>query len=151
MTRLLLAVALLLAISPHARAQSPIQWQGNARAAIDRAAEQSMPLMFWITDREDIGDDDDLRDAQEEAFRDPTVVALAQKRFIPVRLSRNSRVLEEAGKLGLPTAHGQYIAVVSPEGELIRQINPGEVASPEALTTLLLGALHEYLDKLYDQ
>ncbi|MCG3124065.1 MAG: hypothetical protein GIKADHBN_02506 [Phycisphaerales bacterium] len=143
-----LAVALLAARFAHA--QNPVQWMGNPRMAIDRAAEHSMPLMFWITEHEDVLDDDDVRDAQSRAFRDPTVVALAQKRFVPVRVSRNnSVVMQEATKLGLPTDHGLYIAVISPEGKLIRTINPGDVANAEALAVHLLEALHAYLDDLY--
>ena len=64
--------------------------------------------MFWITQGSDVGDDDDLKDAQGESFRDPIVVAIAEHHYVPVRVSRNSRVLEEAGKLGLPTTHGLY-------------------------------------------
>lgn len=149
--RHLLAITLLTFLqAAHSVAQNPIQWQSSARAAIDRAAEQSMPLMFWITEREEAFDDDDLRDAQEHAFRDPAVVALAQKRFIPVRLSRsNSRVMEEARKLGLPADHGLYIAILSPEGKVIETINPGQVADPQALAVQLHTALRRYLDDLY--
>ena len=147
--RPLIVIAFMILSTALARAQNPIQWQGNALAAIAHATEQSMPLLFWITEREDLLNDDGLRDAQEEAFRDPAVVALAQKRFIPVQLGRNSRMLEEAEKLGLPTTHGLYIAVVSPEGKLVQQINPGEVADAETLANLLLVGLHRYLDDLY--
>ncbi len=147
-----LFVAAVVALGPAvSRGQSPIQWQGNARAAIDQAAEQGMPLVFWVTEKADLLDDDSLRDAQEEAFRDPVVVALAQKRFVPVRVSRNSRVLEESAKLGLPTLHGLYIAIVSPDGKLVEQINPGEVADAGALANRLLAGLHKYLDGLYAQ
>ena len=105
--RLLLAIILATIASP-ARAQNPIQWMGNSKAAVNRAAEHSMPLLFWVTEKEDALDDDDLRDAQSRAFRDPAVSALAQRRFVPVRVSRgNSRVVEEAQKLGLPTDFGR--------------------------------------------
>ncbi|MBL8964422.1 MAG: hypothetical protein KF787_01045 [Phycisphaeraceae bacterium] len=148
--RLLLAIILATIASP-ARAQNPIQWMGNSKAAVNRAAEHSMPLLFWVTEKEDALDDDDLRDAQSRAFRDPAVSALAQRRFVPVRVSRgNSRVVEEAQKLGLPTDFGLYIAIISPEGKLIRRISPGDVADAQALATSMVEALHTYLNDLYD-
>lgn len=146
-------VAALVAITPTiVHGQNAVQWMGNTKAAVDRAAEHSMPLMFWVTEKEEPLDDDDLRDAQSRAFRDPAVSSLAQKRFVPVRVSRsNSRVVEEAQKLGLPSDFGLYIAIISPEGKLIRKINPGEVADAETLATKMLEALHTYLDDLYVQ
>lgn len=147
--RLLVMLTMAFAAS-HSGAQNPIQWMGNSKAAVDRAAEQSMPLLFWVTAGEDHLDGDDLRDAQERAFRDPVVVSLAHKRFVPVRVSRdNSRVMEEARKLGLPPDQGLYIAVLSPDGRLLRAINPGDVANANTLARLLIESLHAYLDDLY--
>ena len=76
--------------------QSPIQWNGNTNMAVARAQEQQLPLMFWVTERADLLDDDDLRSEQNKAFRDPIVVAIARDRYVPVRVARNSRVLIDA-------------------------------------------------------
>lgn len=144
-------VLIALALCGPARAQNPIQWSGNARASIERARELSLPLMFWVDERSRSSDDDDLRDAQEAAFRDPTVAWLAQQRFIPVRVSRNSRVLQEARELGLPTEFGLYVALVTPDGRVLEQIDPGAVAGPESLAERLAGASRRYRDELYDK
>lgn len=138
-----------LALATPVIAQNPVQWQASPAAAIQRAKETRLPLMFWVTQRHDIGDDDSLEDAQEEAFRDPAVVGLAQKHFIPVRVAINSRNQEEAQKLGLPTTHGLFIALVTPDGKLIEQIDPGQVADPGALAKRLSAASRRYLDDLY--
>jgi len=134
-----------------ARAQNPIQWSGNARTSIERAREMSLPLMFWVDQRANIGDDDDLRDAQEAAFRNPIVAWIAQQRFVPVRVSRNSRVLEECRALGLPTEFGLYVALVAPDGRVLAQISPGDVATPEALAERLAAASRTYRNELYDK
>jgi hypothetical protein len=148
------AVVCLLAVVAHeqpALAQNPVQWYGNARAAIDRAHEQSLPLMFWVSESFEPGDDDDLRDAQEASFRDPTVVAFSRERYIPVRVARNSRMLEEAEKLGLPKAYGLYIALITSDGRVLDQIDPGQVATPEALAERLAAAFRRYRDELYHE
>lgn len=134
-----------------ASAQNPIQWSGNAQMSAERAREQSLPLMFWVTDRSDPGDDDDLRDAQEASFRDPAVVAITHKCYVPVRVSRNSRVLSEAEKLGLPTNFGLYIALVTPDGRLLAEIDPGVVATPGALAARLQTEYAKYRDALYER
>lgn len=147
----LLACALVLIAPCSAAAQNPIQWNGNTKMAIARAQEEKLPLMFWVSQRADLLDDDDLRDAQSDSFRDPTVVAIAQHRYVPVRVSRNSRMLEEAQAFGLPTEFGLYIALITPDGELLDHIDPLQVASPELLAERLAEAFRHYRDHVYQQ
>ncbi len=149
----LLAAAALIAVLVPARwaiAQNPVQWSGNARQAVDRAAEQSMPLLIWVKDGRD-RDAEDLEDAQEDCFRDPVVVGIIQKRFVPLRVNRNSRVVDEAQKLGLPTGFGLYCAVLTCEGKLLEQMGPGEVAQPEVFAARLNSAYAKFSDELYDK
>ena len=142
--------AILMLLSPLlALAQNPIQWNANARGAIERAREQQIPVMFWVTDGRDIGDGGDLRDAQAESFRDPIVVSIAEHHFVPVRISRNSRVLEEAQRLGLPTSHGLFVALVTAEGRVLDTIDPVQVANPEAFSQRLTAAFRAFRDDLY--
>ncbi|MGH7132380.1 MAG: hypothetical protein ACREJO_10595 [Phycisphaerales bacterium] len=147
------AAAVLFALAlPHSVCgQSPIQWGGNARTAIDQAKQQSLPLLFWITDWTSAGvlEGNELENAQEEAFRDPTIVAIAKHCYIAIRVSRNSRVIEECKELGLPTNFGRYIAIVSPDGKLLAQIDPGEVATPEHLVKRMAETYVKYCDDLY--
>ncbi|MBX3357910.1 MAG: DUF255 domain-containing protein [Phycisphaeraceae bacterium] len=147
LTALVLAVVTLA--SAPALAQNPIQWYGNARSAISFAKEQDKPLMFWIYERRDIGEEDDLYVAQEASFRDPAVVQLAQTFFVPVQVARNNRVIEELEKFGLPTSHGLFLALVTPDGKLLDEIGPGEVANAPGLAKRLADASRKYLDDLY--
>lgn len=139
----------LLAMPAKALAQNPVQWNGNVRAAIDRAAEQQLPVLFWVTKARDALEDDDLRDAQADSFRDPVVVAIAEHHFVPARVSRNSRMIEEAQKLGLPTAYGLYVALVTSDGRVLDQIDPGVVADANAFAERLTSAFRSYRDALY--
>lgn len=135
-------------LAPAAHAQNPVQWSGSVSQSVARASEQSLPLLFWVKDSGD-EDDDDLEDAQEDCFRDPVVVGIIQKRFVPVRVGRNSKVIEEARKLGLPTSHGLFCAVLTAEGRLLDQMGPGEVANPAAFALHLNSAFQRYTDELY--
>ncbi len=147
-----LAAALLALAAPFAaRAQNPIQWSGSVPASVERAREQTLPLMFWVTDDADFGDDDDLRDAQETCFRDPTVVAIAQSHFVPVRVARNSRVLEQAERFGLPTTHGLYVAIISADGQVLAQLGPGELTDAGSVAARLTQVYRAYRDGLYER
>jgi hypothetical protein len=141
-------LALILSAST-ARAQNPVQWSGSVSQSVARATEQSLPLLFWVTGGRDLGDDDDLSDAQSDCFRDPTVVAIIRKHFIPVRVSRTSNVLQEAERLGLPTAHGLYCAVLTSDGRLLDQMGPAEVADPIAFAAHLRSAFGSFCGDLY--
>lgn len=132
-----------------ARAQNPVQWSGSVEQSVARANEQLLPLLFWISGDDDMDDDDDLDDAQEACFRDPTVVNLVHAHFVPVHVSRNSRVLEAAQELGLPTAYGRYCAVLTADGRLLDQMGPTEIADPGAFAAHLVKAYSAYCDDLY--
>jgi hypothetical protein len=116
-----------------------------------------LPLMVWVWENTDEGvgarggEGDDLRDAQEEAFRDATVVSIAHSRFVPLRLMRNSRTKEVLGELGLPTEYGLYIAIVTPDRKLLDRIGVEEVASPEILASRLMAASKKYVDDIYQR
>jgi hypothetical protein len=131
------------------RAQNPVQWSGSVSQSVDRAAEQSLPLLFWVTGGR--GADDDLSDAQSECFRDPVVVGIVQKHFVPVRVSRSSNVIEQAEKLGLPTSHGLYCAVVTFDGKLMGQMGPDVVADPVAFAAQLNQAYAHFCQDLYER
>jgi hypothetical protein len=134
-----------------ARGQNPVQWSGSVKQSVDRAAEQSLPLLIWVKDSHNEIDGNDLEDAQEECFREPKVVHMIQKRFVALRVSRNSRVIEEAGKLGLPTGFGNYCAVITFDGRLMEQMGPGEVAMPQAFLQKLNSGYSKFCDDLYEK
>jgi hypothetical protein len=138
----------ILCVVPAARAQNPDQWSGSVEQSVARAQEQTLPLLVWVTGDRD--DDDDLDDAQEECFRDPIVVDIIHRRYVPVRVARNSRAIETAARLGLPTEHGLYCAVLTADGRLLDSMGPGEVADPAAFANHLVAASDRYLDDLYE-
>ena len=74
-----------------------------------------------------------LSDAQAECFRDPAVVGIVHKHYVPVRVSRSSKVIEQAERLGLPTSHGLYCAVLTSDGRLIAEMGPDEIRSAYVL------------------
>jgi hypothetical protein len=140
----------LLGLTAPVRAQSGIQWSGSAKMSVDRAEEMGVPVMFWVTDGSS-WNDDDLKDAQRDAFRDPVVLEITERYFVPCRVSRNSNVIKEAERLGLPTNFGLYIAIITPDGKLLDQIDPGQVASPEALAGRLAAASRAYREAMYNE
>lgn len=151
-TRAIIIAALIVLCLPLiAFAQNPIRWHQNARTAVARAREQQLPVMFWVTEARRIGDSGDIRDAQGDSFRDPRVVEIAEHHFIPVRVSRNSRVLAEAQRLGLPTNHGLFVAIVTADGRVLDQIDPGQVANPEVFAQRLTAAFRTFRDDLYER
>lgn len=148
--RLNITVLMLAAAASTARGQNPVQWSGSVPLSVDRAREQSLPLMFWVTDSpDDLGDDDDLRDAQEAVFRDPIVVSIVQHHFVPVRVGRNSRVMEAAEQFGLPTSHGLYVAVITADRQLLSQLGPGELADSRVVAERLTQIFRAFRDDLY--
>ncbi len=146
---LFVCVIFIALMHPTAGAQNPVQWSGSVSQSVARARESLLPLLFWVSGGRDF-EGDDLEEAQLESFRDRTVVAIIHKDFVPVRVSRSSRVMEEAAKLGLPTTHGLYAAVMTPDGKLIAQIGPGEIAEPAAFAKRLAAAFTQYRDDLYN-
>ena len=76
------------------------------------------------------------------------MVGIIQRCFVPVRVSRNSNVIKEAERLGLPTSHGLYCAVLTSDGRLLEQMGPGEVADPVAFASKLTTAYGKFCDDL---
>jgi hypothetical protein len=148
---LILAIALQVVSVGEAVAQSGIRWGTSAKVAVDRADEMGVPVLFWVTERSDWDDDslDDLKDAQEDAFRDPVVQALTERYFVPCRVARNSRTLAEAERLGLPTNFGLYLAVITPTGKVLDTIDPHDAASPDALAERLAATSRAYRESVY--
>jgi hypothetical protein len=145
-----LLVVLIVNAAP-VRAQNPIQWQGNAQSAVALAREQGLPLLVWVAAGRDIGDDDDLRDAQEESFRDPDVRNVATRKYVPLRVYRNSRSLEEMQRLGLPTNYAFYLAVITSDGKVLDQVDPGQVTRPELLAARLVATFETYCEGVYQR
>ncbi|MCC6677746.1 MAG: hypothetical protein IT436_11425 [Phycisphaerales bacterium] len=148
-TRVLFLALLVASIGTAARGQNPVQWSGDTRGSVSLAKERSLPLLFWVSGGRD-ADNDDLEDAQEECFRDPGVVDYIKGHYVPVRVSRSSNVVEAARSLGLPTEHGLYCAVLTPDGKLVDSMGPGEVSNPAVFAAHLRAAYAQYCDDLYE-
>lgn len=145
-------VAMALLATGTARAQSGIQWSQRPDAALERAREMDVPLMFWVTKRAKWDDEDakDLRDAQDDSFRESIVAMIAERYFVPCRVTQNSKVLATAEKLGVDITSENYIAIVTASGRLLDQIDPAQVASPEALAERLAAASRAHREAVYE-
>jgi hypothetical protein len=142
----------LLCAARAATGQSGIPWSQRPDAAIEQARELNVPVMFWVTRRARWDDDDgrDLRDAQMDSFRDPVVQMIAERFFVPSRVTQNSRVLAIAERIGVDIASENFIAVVTAQGTVLDQIDPVLVASPEALAERLAAASRRHREAVYN-
>ncbi len=141
------AVAVVLA-GP-ALAQNPIQWNSDAQAAVNRAQETELPVLFLVPGSRD-DDGSEIEDSQNRAFRDPVVKALVEERFVQARLARTVDNLKLLSELGAPTAYGNYLLVVTPHGKLVGTVGPTMAADPEKLTAQLARLFRGYRAGLYE-
>lgn len=142
----LLTVGLGLAAS--AAAQNPIQWSGNVKAAVAQSRRTLRPLLFYVRGAESHRRGE-LAKAQGRAFRDPTVRSIAEQRFVPVRLSRTNENLAMLRGMGVADAHGPYLVVVSPDGELVGRIAPIRAAIISQLVRELTVQFRSYRTGLF--
>jgi len=144
-----LAIGLAVLATGIAEAQNPIQWVANGRQGIAMAKERELPLFFYVSGGRDGGRSNDLKRAQQATFRDPLVVSIAQKRFIPVRVARTSANRPIMEELGLPTTHGWYAALITPSGEMLEQIGAQQLADPAQVAETLARAFGTFRDQFF--
>lgn len=167
MYRVSLAVvgAVSLAAFALAQVQKPIQWISNVEQGVAKAKRSGLPIMFYVAGSSR-GDEGDLDDAQQRAFRDPLVRGMAEQRFVAIRLARSNAtasLLEEMGVSGAGEAgaqgggnrgargrsdraarFGMYIVCATPDGKLIGVIPPGQVAEQRVLARQLTAMFRKY-------
>lgn len=130
-----LPLVMLITAGAAAAAQNAVQW-GDLQTGVRQAQQSGMPLLFYVAGEiRDTGSE--LKRAEQDAFRDARVAELAQQRFIPVRVNRNSETKDMLAQMGAPVNYGLYLAVVMPEGKLVGTIMPSVCADPDMLLSRL--------------
>lgn len=139
---------LLTAAQSAVRADNPIQWMSDLQEGVRTAKRTQRPILFYVPgSREDRGSD--LRSYMVETFRDRMVNEIVWSRFVPVRLQRSNENLQMLAKLGAPVAVGLYLAVVTPDGELVGVISPLQAANPQTLVEGLTDLFRKYRTDLF--
>ncbi|MGE3181881.1 MAG: hypothetical protein AB7N71_09635 [Phycisphaerae bacterium] len=134
----------------------PIQWENQVSAATANAKATLRPLLVYVP-----GDSEsrssDLDRQQQRALRDPTVIAIVNARFVPLRLPQTSQSRPVLDVLGLPTQYGMYLAALppgaleNPEGHTkIALIDPMTMASSASLIRSLTTAYRTYGASIYE-
>ncbi len=142
------AVLIVLSIVSGAVAQTrPVQWISNPGDAVKLAKRTQKPLLFFVPG-EDLGD---LEDQQQVVLRDPLVRELIGDRFVGARLTRSTNNAELFTKWNAPTKYGQYMLVVTPDGDLIGMIGAEVVARKDAFLGALTNHFRSYRSSLFEK
>lgn len=145
-----LATILTLILGADALAQRPVQWISSPQRGVAQARKTFRPVLFYVPG-DDGGGDNDMEDAQRIALRDSVVREIIESRFVPVRLNRSNAAKQILQEIGAPTNYGNYLAVVSPNGKLIRQIPPRDVAGVDPLKRTLTNVFRQYRNEFYKE
>lgn len=146
-TTLLVSLTTLLA-TPLVIAQAPIQWESNTQRGIDIAEHTQRPLLFHVPGDDD-GDDSGLEDAQDLVFRDERVRTYVGRRFVPVRLPRSLGTERLLRELDVSARFGLIMVVVTPNGELVGRIDPGDATTPRRFLEELAPLFRKYRNELF--
>jgi hypothetical protein len=134
--------------APAVLGQNPVQWLASPEQGIAIAQRTQRPLLFYVPG--DIeSEDSDLERAQKRSFRDETVTAFIRARYVPVRLPRSNTDEEMLHKLGVYVRYGLFLVVVTPTGQLVGTIQPGEVAQTRQLVERLAELFRRYRNELF--
>jgi hypothetical protein len=151
MYRFLLILGASVCWTAAAAAQTrPIQWVSNVNQGVAQAKRVGLPIMFYVTGSSR-GDESDLEDAQQAAFRDALVGGIARERFVPVRLVRSTQSKELLTQLGAPTEYGNYLLFVTPEMKSLGTVPPGQVADAKALARQMTAAFRTFRKDLFER
>ena len=129
----------------------PIQWLGNVSQGVSQAQRVGLPIMFYVSGASKSEGDDDMKDAQQAAFRDPLVGGIARERFVPIRLARSTETKALLEQLGAPTEHGHYVLFVTPEMKMIGTAPPDQVANAKALAGQMTTAFRQFRKELFER
>jgi hypothetical protein len=148
MTRIPLLLVLGLAAGTALAQDSAIPWLTEPQQAVNEAKRSLRPIMAYVLasnkDR-----DPKLDHLQKLALADPRVVRLSQ-RFVPLRLSRSIHG-DVLSQFGLSEKANMEISFVTPDGEVLGRLSPGEITEAGALSARLVSMLDAYAKKLYEK
>lgn len=143
----LCSLALLMTIPAWAQ-RGNVRWQQNAEAAIADAQRSLQPIMFYVRGSTD-DRDDDLERAQNEAFRDNRVAALAEV-YICCKVSRSAD-RDLLNRIGIPQTASMMVFFTTPDGKLIDQLSPMGVAQADSLAQKMRAVFNQYRTELYQR
>lgn len=147
MARPFVLLTLVLATGAAHAQQDAIAWSNDPKQAIREAQRSFRPIMAYVLGS--TSDRDDKQDhAQREALSDPRVVRLSQ-RFVPLRLSRSVN-RDALPSFGLSEKANMEISFVTPDGELLGRLPPGDITQPATIAAKLIAVLQAYAKKLYE-
>lgn len=150
MMRIAFVLGSCLVLVGHACAQQPIQWISNTEQGISQARRVQLPIMFYVTGGS--GDKgDNIRQAQQAAFRDPTVSNIAHARFVPIRLPLSTQSKDLLEKLGGPTKHGNYLIFATPDLESLGTIPPSNATQAAPLAQQMTSIFRTYRRQLFER
>lgn len=151
MYRALMAGAVVWALTSSAagQVQRPIQWASNAQQGVAQARRVGLPVLFYVTGSGREGGD--LKDAQQQAFRDDLVRGIAEARFVPIRLSQSTDNRAMLEQMGVRIGHGFCLVVATPELKLVGTIPPGQVADARAVARQLTALFRKYRADYFDR
>jgi hypothetical protein len=129
----------------------PIQWLGNVSQGVSQAQRVGLPIMFYVSGASKSEGDNDMKDAQQVAFRDPLVGGIARERFVPIRLPRSTETKQLLEQLGAPTEHGNYVLFVTPEMKVISTAGAGQVADAKVLAGQMTAAFRQFRKELFER
>jgi len=147
MLRLCLIVIAGLALPALAEGQS-VQWLSNAKQGVSKAKSTGLPIMFYITGSR--RDADDLKKAQDQAFRDPLVRAMVRERFIPVRLPLSTTTRDLLAQMNVPGAAQFSIVVATSKGRSVGIIGPAQIRNPRMLVQQMTTLFRKYRKEMFD-
>jgi hypothetical protein len=151
MHRVLMATAVAWGLSSGAagQAQRPIQWASNAQQGVSQAKRVGLPVLFYVTGSGREGGD--LKDAQQQVFRDDLVRGIAEARFVPIRLSQSSDNRAMLERMGVRVGYGFCLVVATPELELVGTIPPGQLTEARALARQLTAMFRKYRTDYFER
>lgn len=112
-----------------------VQWRDDYRAARAEAREEKLPLFLYFHLSKSCPF---CRRLEAETFRDPEIVRLLNRKFIPLKIDAHRQVaLTEALRVGsFPT-----LVLAAPDGKILARIEGFQ--EPAALKGRLVDALHD--------
>lgn len=143
-------ISSVLAMVMVAQDSMPIQWETDLAAAVARSERMKAPLLIYVAGSND-DEGDEIEDAQQAVFRDPTISRIAMTYFVPTRISRTTQTVEWLRKKNLPLSYGMYAAITTSKGEIIERVNPLEAASPDVFAANLIKAFRAHRSQVFEQ
>lgn len=143
---------LLTVVIASCASAGPIQWMNDPEAAWKAARERLLPIYYYIPgSRDQEREAENWEDAHNKSHRNPKVEAMVSERFVPLRLQRGSQNDWFFDKVGIDKSRGRHGGVVTPELELLENLDSRELLRSKAVLDQLASGFRKFRRQLYDQ